>query len=177
MSIVANLKNNDENALKLLFDKYQHAVYHYVLERTKSSYCAKEVAQLTFIKVWQYRHNLKDDVDISYQLFRIVRTTMLDELRKVQKEYMMCDLETSTVKTEELEENIYYNEAKEKLENLIRLMPPMRQRVFYLSRINDYSHKEIAKMLSISTKTVENHIALALKFIKPFFALFLLLSL
>lgn len=176
MCIIAELKTNDEQALKTLFNEYQHVVYNYVFDRTKSTYCSKEVVQLTFIKLWNSRHRLKEGVDISYQLFRIVRTTMIDELRKMQLNYRVSDISHSNAQTEELEESICYNDTKRKLEKLIGLMPPVRQRVFYLSRINNYSHKEISKMLSISPKTVENHISLAIKFIKPFFTLILLLQ-
>lgn len=176
MCIITELKAGDEKALKSLFDEYQHAVYYYVFDKTKSVYCSKEVVQLSFIKLWKYRHNLKENVDISYQLFRIVRTTMIDELRKIQSNYCIENLSHSQTQTEELEETISYNDTRKKLERLIGLMPPLRQRVFYLSRINNYTHKEIAQMLSISPKTVENHISLALKFIRPFFTLILLLS-
>lgn len=176
MCIIADLKAGDEKALKSVFDEYRHAVYNYVFDKTKSVYCSKEVVQLTFIKLWNYRHNLKEHVDISYQLFRIARTTMIDELRKVQSSHYVENLCGANAQTEDPEEAIFYNDTRNKLERLIGLMPPMRQRVFYLSRINNYSHQEIAQMLSISPKTVENHISLALKFIKPFFSLILLLS-
>ena len=176
MCIIANLKAGDEKALKSVFDEYRHAVYNYVFDKTKSVYCSKEVVQLTFIKLLNYRHNLKEHVDISYQLLRIARTTLIDELRKVQSSYYVENLCGSNAQAEDPEEAIFYNDTRNKLERLIGLMPPMRQRVFYLSRINNYSHQEIAQMLSISPKTVENHISLALKFIKPFFSLILLLS-
>ncbi len=176
MCIVTDLKAGDETALNFIFNEYRQAIYFYVYDKTKSTFCAKEVVQLSFIKLWKYRHNLKENVDISYQLFRIARTTMIDELRKVQLNYSVENLSNSYTKTQDLEEKISYNDTKRKLEKLIGMLPPLRQRVFYLSRINNYSHKEIAKMLSISPKTVENHINLALKFIKPFFILILLFN-
>jgi RNA polymerase sigma-70 factor (ECF subfamily) len=42
-------------------------------------------------------------------------------------------------------------------------MPSVRQRVFAMSRFKGMSYKEIADDLSISVRTVENHIAQALK--------------
>ena len=90
--------------------------------------------------------------------------------------YHLIGIDLSPIAIEELMAELAIPFTERKLEKLIGMLPPVRQRVFYLSRINNYSHKEIAKMLSISPKTVENHINLALKFIKPFFILILLFN-
>ncbi len=115
MCIIADLKAGDEKALKSVFDEYRHAVYNYVFDKTKSVYCSKEVVQLTFIKLWNYRHNLKEHVDISYQLFRIARTTMIDELRKVQSSHYVENLCGANAQTEDPEEAIFYNDTRNKL--------------------------------------------------------------
>ncbi|ULT40912.1 LuxR C-terminal-related transcriptional regulator [Niabella defluvii] len=49
---------------------------------------------------------------------------------------------------------------------VIGQLPEKRKQIFMLSRYSNLSHKQIADQLSISSKTVENHIALALKYIK-----------
>jgi RNA polymerase sigma factor (sigma-70 family) len=45
----------------------------------------------------------------------------------------------------------------------IARLPPQCQRVFVMRKVYGYSHREIAGMLSISIKTVENHISTGLK--------------
>ncbi|WP_449439867.1 sigma factor-like helix-turn-helix DNA-binding protein [Pedobacter steynii] len=45
-------------------------------------------------------------------------------------------------------------------------MAPGKKKIFQLSRIEGYSHKEIAQMMSISTSTVEDHIGKALKLLR-----------
>ena len=42
-------------------------------------------------------------------------------------------------------------------------MPEKRREVFILSRLHGMSHKEIARKLNVSSKTVENHINFALR--------------
>lgn len=56
------------------------------------------------------------------------------------------------------------------LEQAIEQMAPVRKRVFKLSKVEGYSYKEIAEMLSISPKTVENHISQALKQLRAAFS-------
>lgn len=43
------------------------------------------------------------------------------------------------------------------------MLSPVRRKVFVLSKIEGYTYKEIAASLHISIKTVDNHIAQALK--------------
>lgn len=170
------LKNNDELALKAAFDSYHYPLFKYAFDKTKSADLAKDIVQLTFIKLWQYRNALREDIELSHQIFRIARTIMIDELRRVQTMRKIEGAVSSQVFIEDVNESVSYNDAMHRLEELIRQMPPMRQRIFRLSRLNQYSYKEISEMLSISTKTVENHINLALKFIKPFFSTIVLVT-
>lgn len=48
----------------------------------------------------------------------------------------------------------------------IAKLPPQCQKVFKMSRFEHLKYKEIAMMLEISEKTVENHIATALKILR-----------
>ena len=176
MSLIDGLRTSNETALRKAFELFQEPLYRYIFDKTRSPELAKEVVQLTFIKLWKYRQSLKTEISLSSVLFRIARTIMIDELRK-QKALRKAELHQSgPVQWELVTESVSYNDTLRKLELLIKQMPPVRQRVFRLSRLNCYSYSEIASMLSISTKTVENHIHLALKFIKPFFPVLIFVS-
>jgi len=176
MPLIDGLKASNETALRKAFEQFQEPLYRYIFDKTRSPEMAREVVQLTFIKLWKYRQSLQQDIALSSVLFRIARTIMIDELRK-QKALRKAELnESRSHQWELVTESVSYNDTLRKLELLIKQMPPVRQRVFRLSRLNCYSYNEIAQMLSISTKTVENHINLALKFIKPFFPLLVFIN-
>ena len=53
-------------------------------------------------------------------------------------------------------------------------LPPRRREIFNLSRKEQKSYKEIAILLNISEKTVENQISEALKYLKKNITLLLL---
>ena len=48
-------------------------------------------------------------------------------------------------------------------DEVIGQLPPQCQRVFVMRKVYGYAHREIAEMLGISVKTVENHITTGLK--------------
>lgn len=176
MDRVSELKNNSEAAFESVFVEYRFPLYNFLYRKIESDYYAREVVQLTFIKLWRYRHHLDPHTDIAIQLFRIAKTTLIDELRKIQtreKHYAACMAPATAA--DSVMDIVTYNDTKARLLKLLDLLPPKRREVFELSRIHCHSNNEIAEILSISPKTVENHLTLAIRFIRPFFTFMLIL--
>jgi RNA polymerase sigma-70 factor (ECF subfamily) len=98
---------------------------------------------------------------------------LIDELRRraLNRKYVAFEKPFVLTQYEDLERQIAYKGELEYVKELITQMPFMRQQVFYLHKIEELSYKEIAVKLSISPKTVENHVSIGLKFIKKFFKL------
>lgn len=65
-----------------------------------------------------------------------------------------------------VEDEIIYNDLMDLLNRTIEELPPKRQEIFKLSRFQGLPYKEISQRLSISEKTIETHIRLALQDIK-----------
>jgi RNA polymerase sigma-70 factor (family 1) len=164
MENIYALKEGCVDTFKMIYNTYHVKVYAFLLHKTGSTYIAEEVTQLTFIKFWEKRHLLSDEYAIDIQLFRIARTTMIDELRRdAVRNNHINELErtvsTAAVNADRIEEKDTLKHVNEAIE----LLPPMRKMVFKLSRINHLTNAEIAEMLALSQKTVENHISLAIK--------------
>jgi RNA polymerase sigma factor (sigma-70 family) len=64
------------------------------------------------------------------------------------------------------EELAFVAQAQEQLGKAMRTLPPRVRRVFLLHRFRALSHKEIARRLGITTRTVERDIASALALLK-----------
>ena len=177
MNIVAYIKQGDLLVFNEVFHQYHQKLYYYVLSKTKSSFCAEEVVQITFIKLWQYRSSLNEEISVDAQLFRIAKTTLIDQLRRQDASNKL----TAVVQTagqfdyNQGLSNLDRKELQKKLQSALAQMPPVRRKVFELSRLQGLSYKEIAVHLSISEKTVENHINYALKQLRQNYPLALLL--
>jgi RNA polymerase sigma-70 factor (family 1) len=147
---------------KMVYYQYYPKLYAYLVSKTSSSYIAEEVVQLTFIKLWNNRLNISEHFGLDVQLFRIARTILIDQLRKdaVRNNYIN-QLEKTIA--DDYTDRIADRDTLTQVNKAIEFLPPMRKMVFKLSRFNHLSNAEIAEMLSISCKTVENHINLAIK--------------
>lgn len=157
---IAALQTGNRFAFEAVFHAFHPKVYGYILHKTHSSYMAEEVVQLSFIKLWRYRESLDPATPLSAQVFRVAKTTLIDQLRK---EAVRARLINGAPATEAAGERLEEKELAERIQQVVRDMPSVRQRVFAMSRFKGMSYKEIADDLSISVRTVENHIAQALK--------------
>lgn len=167
---VAALKNGDEIVFSELFNEYHSKVYFYFLSKTQSKYLAEEITQITFIKLWDYRSTLDESLSLSLQIFRIAKTTCIDLFRKeAAKSKSLAIEKKKDVFSNDVTENIDSREIQRKLAYAVAKMPPVRRKVFELSRYESKSHKEISQLLSLSEKTVQNHISLAIKQLRHVF--------
>ena len=66
----------------------------------------------------------------------------------------------------EEENKLELSDLKKYLSVLISQLPPRQQEIFRMSREQNLTYKQIAEHLSISEKTVEYHMGLALKYLR-----------
>ncbi len=64
------------------------------------------------------------------------------------------------------QEDLIAKDAQLLVDMVVSQMPSQRQKVYRMSREKGLSNQEIAKILGISKKTVENHLNLALGIIR-----------
>ena len=170
-NILHHIRTGDIASFRTAYQHYHNKLYFYALKHTRSPWLAEEIVQITFIKLWENRTTLSPDHSLSPQIFRIAKSTMIDLLRKEIRRtdhHIALGEETPTSETLDLS-------GKEDLRQVydtIEQMAPVRQKVFKLSRLEGLSHKEISKQLSISPKTVENHIGRALRQLKDVLTIF-----
>jgi len=128
---------------------------------------ARDFTQEAFIRLWDNCSKVIYEKVKSY-LFTIGNRLFLDEMdhQKVvlkfqyRQNYSEQQIETNP-------EFLYrHEEFKETLEDAVSSLPEKQRTVFLLSRIDKLKNKEIAETLDISIKTVEKHIAGALKTLK-----------
>jgi len=65
-----------------------------------------------------------------------------------------------------LEEAIEFGDLLENVQKIAMELPPRKNEIYQLSRVNHLSYHEISEKLNISVKTVENSINFSMNFIK-----------
>lgn len=167
MNIWGNyITRSRKQEFELLYNTYSRQIYGFALRLSNGdSYLAEEVVQETFIRLWEHWDSLRDQQAALGYLFATAKHIFLNYCEHEMVKYvyegyvMLHESEMST----EAENSQEAQSLEQYLKQVIANMPPMRQKVFVMSRFGNKTNKEIATELGISEKTVEVHITLALK--------------
>lgn len=168
--MIEAIKRGDAFAYEQAYVQYRDKVYFYFLKKTSSADDAKDLLQITFLKLWQYRGTLSCEYLLDQHLFYIARTVFIDYMRKQNK---ICHLQKKVLeKTEKAPAYVYSStefDLETRLRSALSSMSELRKKVFVLNRLQGYSYKEIAQLLSISVKSVDNNLTKALKHLRKIF--------
>ncbi|GAJ09662.1 unnamed protein product, partial [marine sediment metagenome] len=151
-----------------LFTKYSEKLYLFAVGYLKKQEDAEGLVQEVFIKVWEKRLELREDLSFKSFLFTIAYNAIVDHFRKWSKEEECLEhfRKTLDLYHNEPEKKVEYSDLEELALKTIEKLPPKRKLIYQLSRQEELTNKEIAERLKISIKTVEYHMSLALKFLK-----------
>lgn len=177
MNEVLSIKNGSVKSFEQAYYTWSEKIYTFLLRQCNSEEIADEVVQQVFVRLWEKRANLSLEHSLNVQLFRMTRTIFIDELRKAARaRRYQVELQQKKLK-DFTEDNFEDKETLQLVHNAIESMPPVRKQVFLMSRNEHLSHQQIAEKLGLSPKTVENHIGLALKYLRRFTLLMAILAL
>ena len=161
------LKDGDEQAFKVLFQKYYSSLCLFARQFFSDREMAEETVQDMFVKIWEKRELLNIESSVKHYLFRSVRNHCLNQIQheKIKQQYASKVIESAH---QEIDQDQYYLEVDllQRIEKSIDSLPPKRQEIFRLSREQGLKYKEIADTLNISVKTVEAQMGLALKYLR-----------
>src|SRR5690606_5427721 len=159
-----------------IFNNWNKKVYHYALGKTNSKYIAEETVQRVFIKLWKNLSEKDIPASIEAQIFTISKTILLDIVKEETNRRKLLIDDKKEVWSESPLDIFQTKELDCRIQKAIESMPATRKEIFQLSRFEHLSYREIANKLSISPKTVENHIHSALKTLRQiiFRSLFIL---
>lgn len=167
------IKNGNIEAFEKFYLQYCKKLFAYFLKKTNSEEDAKDLLQITFSKLWQYRKSLDNNYLPEQHLFNIARTVFIDYLRKenkLQKIKALARLSNAI----QPEDFTHAFDLNTRLQTILSTMPLIRKHVFQLHKIEGYSYKEISEILSIPVKSVDNNLTKALKYLRNAELLFLI---
>lgn len=171
-------ENDDKAAFAFLYDLYWRKVYNFTKLYVVASCDIEDMVQEVFLKFWERRSSIDEEQNVEGYLFIIIRNLIFNTSRKkLNEQFYKMTLLGAIEESYNLEEELDAANMKVHIDSLIALLTPRQQEVFRLSRDQQLSHKEIAELLQISTKTVETHIAEVLKFLRKNLALYILFTL
>lgn len=169
--LLLELRNGKELAFEKIYKLYSARLYGNLLNLVKSETEAQEILQDVFLKIWDNRESIDIEKSFRSYLFKIAENKVYDFFRKAARDKKKeAHLISLTTKGYVPEVDISQFDEKEAiLQKAIDSLPPQRQQVFKLCKLEGKSYKEVSELLGISVSTISDHIVKATKSIRVYF--------
>jgi len=163
--LICRLKKGDLGSFEEVYKRYYSKLYGVAKKFGTTTLEADDFVQQTFVKLWEEREKLREDVLLDKQLFVICRHLILNYLKREKKMASNQDFISFDIGMEELEEDSKKADL-ERLNVSIQKLPRKRREIFVLHKIENLTYREIGTYLNISKKTIANQIHLATAFLR-----------
>lgn len=150
---------------KSLFDTYFNDVRKYVFYRSGNEELATDIAQDTFMRIWE-KQFIIDKKTIKSLLFKIANDFFISKYRKEKVEFAFFMNFKPDEHDLSPDDEVNYKELLKAYDESLKSMPEKQRVVFLMSRVDELKYKEIADQLELSVKAVEKRMSLALEHLK-----------
>ncbi|UBD72718.1 RNA polymerase sigma-70 factor [Parabacteroides goldsteinii] len=166
--LILSLKNGSYKAFERIYQMYAKRLFAYSLQFTKSQEESEEIVQDVFMRLWTNRAKIRQEDTLRSLLFIMTKHYLINAFRtKInQPEYEEYIQYVNEHSVDDVSYQLEYQEFVTKFRAILKTLPETQQRVITLSKIEQFSNKEIADKLSLSEQTVKNQLSLGLKTLK-----------
>ncbi|TPG44527.1 RNA polymerase sigma factor [Flavobacterium pectinovorum] len=156
---IDKILQGETNAFAVLVDRYKNMIYTLALKMIKNREEAEEVAQDTFIKIYNSLGKFKGDSKFSTWIYKIAYNTCLDSLKKNKKEDLNISIDEFSAHLIKTMDNalsaLEEKERKQTIQNCLDLLPSEENFLLTLFYFEDQSLEEIGKIMSINANNVK----------------------
>lgn len=156
----------DQTAYKELYLSLYKGLYDFAWSFVKSKQLSEEIVSDVFIRVWQKRKTLESIENFKVYLYVATKNISLNYLgsRKTLAYSDIQDFRAELISTyPDPEQLLITSEMMTLINNAIARLPSRCRLIFRLVKEDKMKCREVADIMQISIKTVENQIAIAVR--------------
>ncbi len=164
--LISRLKNGDEAAFTSIVETWQDMVYNTALGIVQNSEDAEDIAQETFVQVYQSIASFKGEAKFSTWLYRITISKAMDHIRKSKRKKRFAFVKSLFGDNDEqhiqLADFHHPGIALDNKENAailfraIQKLPDNQKIAFTLNKVEGLSYQEISEIMDTTVSSVES---------------------
>ena len=157
---------DDEKAYRELYFLFYKALSQFAFSFVKSREMAEEIVSDVFINIWKGRKNMEAIENLRTYLYISTKNISLKYLLKQHKQVAIAidaltiELESHDIHPDQM---MITADMVNKITEAVNHLPPRCKLVYKFIKEDGLRYKEVASILNISVKTVDNQLAIALK--------------
>lgn len=161
--LIKKSKNGNKGAFNILVNKYYTRVYASLFSFTKSKEDSEDLAQQTFVKVWQQLHSFRGESAFFTWVYRIAINLAKNFVASsgYKKQKINTSIDESEIEInsfEDLESIVIHNQSLRNINNYINKMPESLKTAFTLREVEGKSYEEISIITDTPIGTVRSRI-------------------
>ncbi|MGK7395287.1 MAG: RNA polymerase sigma factor [Candidatus Cyclobacteriaceae bacterium M3_2C_046] len=167
--LLIRIAKDDKKAFDELFMRLSSRLIKFAVLYVKSFQSAEDIVSDVFYYFLKNRHKATSIQDVEKYFYKAVKLQAYKHLKKDSKKELSIDEEyiADYFHYPESPESIYLNDELGKLIfTSIENLPPQRKAIFKMIKEDQLKYQEVAEIMNISVRTVENHLSLAIKDLK-----------
>lgn len=156
----------DQKAYEELYVSLYEYLYNFAWSFVKSRQLSEEIVSDVFIKVWQKRSTLESIENFKVYLYVVAKNISLNYVgkNKALTYSDIRDLSAELISTySDPEQLLITSDMMQLINNAVAQLPTRCRLIFRLVKEDRMKCREVAEILQISIKTVENQVAIAVR--------------
>jgi len=171
INFISEIKSGNRDVFQLFYRAEFCNIVYFINKYIYDSDSAKDIAQESFISLWNYREKLDDQKSIRALIYTIAKNKALNYLRSnfIQNNSPINEellINYNSLASDYVSNNIESLELNDIISKIYESLPPKYKESFLLSRKAGLTYEQIAERKGVSVKAVEYHISQALKIIR-----------
>lgn len=161
----------DIDSFKYFFDRYYNDLCIFVNIYLHNQTLSEEIVQDIFVFFWENKEKIQINTSVKSFLFSASKFKSLNLLRNSKNQKRIIEKirkDEHQISSEQGDSYFDTDEFRKILDAAVGQLAPKCREIFLLSKHEGLSNKEIAERLSISVKTVENQMTIALKKLREY---------
>ena len=167
ISAMRRLRDGDDLALNEIMDRWQRRLTSYLLRAIGNETVAVDLAQETFVRVYQSREKYQPKGEFSTWLFAIATNLLRQHFRWLKRHPTVSmdsvepgcdDPPLSAHLPAEDSNNVERDERARIVKDAVTALPPELREAVLLFEYEDLSHEQISKIAGCSKKAVETRL-------------------
>lgn len=163
--LISQIALDDSIAFAKFYDLYYSRIFKFSTYFSSGPTC-REIVSDVFYNLWVNRKNLGKLENFDGYIYTAVKNQCMKH-KKNQERHSYDQLEDISgdyyIETESPELLLIGGELKTMIEQAVNELPPKCKTVFMLIREEGLKYKEVAELLSVSERTVQAHMVIAVK--------------
>lgn len=173
-ALIRHLKMGDDAAFREIYSRYWRKLLVIARNKLPATENPEDLVQDLFVRLWEKRGELDAD-HLGAYLYTSLRHAVINNFRsRLVSEKYVLHVQQGVTAGYTTEEEVALNDLMESVERQLRELPEKTRRIFKLNRLEHKTASEISEILAIPERTVEYHISLALRQLRPLLQEFLL---